>query len=189
MGRARHAAIQGRQSNAILGSALIGVTLAFMAAVLLPRPAQAEVRVTFINSFYYSDLADMPPDKRESMLSEIRKTFVELGDHFLKPGQILKIEVLKIDRITLPAQTPPAAPSHPKTGTQPRPKTGTQPLHMEIQYALQQDGKTLSRARASLSDIDYLANPVPPEAKKDALVHVKEMLRDWFTESFVASTF
>lgn len=160
---------------------LIGVTLAFLATVLLPRPAQAEVRVTFINSFYYSDLAETPPDKRESMLSEIRKAFVDIGAPFLKPEQVLKIEILKIDRIPTSSSSSSPAPAHSKSEEQ--------PMRMEIQYALQQNGKTLSQSRDSLSDVNYLSNPIPPDAKKDALSHVKEMIHDWFEETFGASTF
>jgi hypothetical protein len=161
-----------------LAAIFIALLIALPAAALPLDSAQAEVSVTFINSFFYSDLADKAPDKREATLSEIRNTLVDLGVRYLKPGQLLKIEVLNMDRITLPPATPSARPSHPKTDTQ--------PLRMELQYALQQNGKTLLRSRDSVSDINYLANPVPPEAKKDALVHVKEMLSDWFTSTFPA---
>lgn len=156
----------------------VGAMLTFLASALLPGSAQADVRVTFINSYYYSDLSGKPPDKREATLSEVRKAFVDLGGHFIKPGQILKIEVLDMQRIKLPSSDSAAGSAHAS-------KTETQPLRLEIQYALQQGGKTLVQSRDSISDASYLANPIPPEAKKDrGFIHVKEMVRDWYTSTF-----
>lgn len=156
----------------------IGAMLTFLASAVLPGSAQADVRVTFINSYYYSDLSGKPPDKREVTLSEVRKAFVDLGAHFIRPDQILKIEVLDMQRIKLPS-------SDSATGSSHASKAEAQPLRMEIQYALQQGGKTLVQSRDSLSDASYLANPIPPEAKKNrGFIHVKEMLRDWYTSTF-----
>jgi len=159
---------------------LIALLIALPAAALPLNSAQAEVSVTFINSYFYSDLADKPEDKREATLTEIRNTLVNLGDRYLKPGQLLKIEVLDMERIPL---SPIAGEPHAS-------KSGPQPLRMEIQYALQQNGRTLAHSRESISDINYVtdATAVPGQkAPKDALATVKDMLRDWFTESFGAS--
>jgi hypothetical protein len=168
-----------RSSAAILGAFWIVVFAAIPMA--FSAEATGEVSVTFVNSFYYSETADKTPDKREATLSEIRNTLVDLGPRYLSPGQFLKIEVLDIAKVAW--QTPPAPPAAGETHVA---KPVTHPLRMEIQYSLRQNGKLLSRSRETISDISYLANPVPPESK-DALFHVKEMLRDWFAQTFGAS--
>lgn len=160
---------------------IVGAMLSFLAITLLPQSAEAGVQVTFINSFYYSDLAGKPPDKREATLSEIRNAFVDVGGRFLKPGQTLKIKVLDMQLIKFPSSIPSAGSKHTS-------KADARSLRMEVQYALQQGGKTLAQARDSISDVSYLANPIPPGTKKSpSLIRIEEMLQAWFAATFGAS--
>jgi hypothetical protein len=174
------AAILGKGSSMRYAAA---VSIALLSAILLVTSARAEVQVTFINSFRYSDFVDKPPGKREKKLTEIRNTLEDLGARYLNPGAVLKIKVLDMQRVALSIQ-----PSPPK-GENHGPSAAIQPLRLELQYVLQQDGKTILRDRETLSDINYLANPSAHAASEhdEPIDPEKQMLRDWFAERFGAS--
>jgi len=143
-----------------------GGTIALLSIFLLRHGAAADVRVTFVNSFHYSDATTKSPTTRETTLTEIRATLQALGARYLGAGDVLKIEVLDIAPLGMSVQPTPAPPSQ-----------------MDIQYVLQRHGKTVLEDRETLSDVGYLEKPnVHPS--KDPLVYEKEMLSDWFVDRF-----
>ncbi len=148
--------------------------IASLAAVSLTHPAAADVRVTFANPGYDSFDAD-PPALRLGTLNEYRQTLEALGARYLKPGQVLKIEVLSIDRAGWLRQG--------RTSSV-RILTEATPPRMEVQYALLQNGKTILSARETVSDMNYMSYPAV-NSSSDRLVYEKEMLSNWFRRRFV----
>ena len=163
------------------------ILLALLSATLSISSAAADVRVTFVNSFRYSDLADMSPTKRDAILTDIRKTLAELGAHYLAPKTTLTIEILDMAPIDIVIQPP--TPTG-KTGSA---STDARPMQLDLQYVLHQDGKTIQGDRETISDINYFTNP-PPPPPNESDEHKKPvdpkllMLRDWFIKRFVAPT-
>ena len=161
------------------------ISIALLSAILSVNMAEAEVQVTFINSFRYSDLAGKSQGKREATLTEVRNTLVELGARYLMPRAVLMVKVLDMDRVApLPIQPPlPKGENH-------GPSADVQPLQLEVQYVLRQDGKTILQDRETISDINYLANPAAHAASEndEPVNPEKQMLRDWFAKRFGAST-
>ncbi len=72
------------------------LSIALVSAVLPLHAAKADVQVTFVNSYRYSEFKGKPPSTRDDTLEQIRKTLAELGARYLKPEEVLKIEVLGI---------------------------------------------------------------------------------------------
>lgn len=178
---AGHAAIF-RKGSSVRHSATISIAL--LSAMLSLNSADADVQVTFVNSFRYSGLANKSQAKREATLTEIRNTLVELGARYLMPGAVLMVKVLDMERVALLIQ--PASPAGEPGG----PRESIPPVQLKIQYILQQDGKTILQDHETISDIDYLTNPSPHSTNEhsEAIDPEKEMLRDWFAKRFGAST-
>lgn len=159
------------------------ISIALLSAILSVSSAEAEVQMTFVNSFRYSDFVDEPPAKREKRLTEIRNTLEELGARYLKPGVVLKIKVFDMQRVALSIQ------SSSPVGEAGVPRESIQPMQLEIQYVVQQDGKTILQDRETISDFDNLMNPSPHPTKehsehKERIDPEKEMWRDWFVKHF-----
>src|SRR5260221_2366545 len=71
-------------------------TLILSALLLFSLPAAAGVSVAFLDSSRYTD-AGSDPAEVERNTAEIAKYLEGLGNKYLKPDQMLRIEVLDID--------------------------------------------------------------------------------------------
>lgn len=137
-----------------------------VAGLVASHRALAEVRVTFINSYYYGYFRDKSEDKRSATLDDLRKTFETLGASYLASTEVLKIDVLDFSPLALSGSA-----------------GGPVPAEMQLQYVLRRDGKIIARDNEFISDINYV-NMTQESEKKDPLAPEKEMLHDWFSSRF-----
>jgi hypothetical protein len=155
--------------------------IAFLSALWASNPAEADVRVTFVAPDHYRDFETETASMRAEMLNEFRRTLDELGARYLNPGQILKIEVLDIERAGIADTWNPTAGDLRIVGsTMPPPR-------FEVRYTLQQKGKIVAQARETITDINYMLDP-SARLSSDPLVYEKETLRNWFRERFGEAT-
>ncbi len=150
------------------------MVISALTTVLLPHMAAADVSVSFVNPQGYRDFQSEPVSQRDEMLNELRQTLVELGARYLKPGQTLKIQVLDVQRAGLFRDR---TPSHTAL------LTANTPPRIDIQYTLQQSGKTTLQAHEAVTDIDYFLDP-SSHLSSDRLVYERQVLRDWFRKRF-----
>lgn len=152
------------------------ISIALLETFVLMSPARANVSVTFVNSYYYPALKQ---DKRQAVLDELRKTLEDLGAHYFADNEDLKVEVFSYVPMDLSAA----------------PKGAPKPSQMDIQYTLRQNGKLMAHDRETISDVNFVGQPVKTEAKgeggehaskPDPLAPEKAMLRDWFMQRFSA---
>lgn len=143
--------------------------------VVWPALASASVKVTFVHPEQYSD-----PDlrggfgsvRREATLPEIKRYLEQLGSRYLKPGEVLRIEVLDIQ---LAGQYEPWRPQLSDV----RILRDVTPPRFKLRYRLEARGRVQLSAEEAVSDINYLMNP-SARFSSDRLVYEKAMLADWF---------
>ena len=154
--------------------------LAFAGACLLAAvPALAGgVSVTLTKPEQYSDIPFTPWD-REEVLNGITEHFEKLGQK-LPADQDLKIEVLDVD---MAGREIPGA----RTGRELRVLNGRADWpRMRLRYSLESQGKVLASGEAQLSDMAYL-NRSPRYADGELLRYEKQMIDDWFKQTFLAA--
>lgn len=152
-----------------------------LAAGTLPAAAEAGVRVDFLDPQRYTD-AGLRGRWRigldDPLLADLRQYLTTLGSRYLKPGEVLAIEVLDLDLAGRYETWRPAAREVRvmRDDTVPR---------IVLRYALLRDGQAPRRGQETVSDLAYLTRAGGRTAG-DPLYFEKAMLDDWFRDRFAA---
>ena len=143
-------------------------------------PAQAAVNVSFDNPAGYTD-AGLRYGARtaadEPTMRAIRAHLEQLGQHYLRPNQVLKVGVLDIDLAGR------FEPWHRRAYDVRIMRDVTWP-RMKLRYVLNQDGKVLAQGEETIRDMNYLTRSDLRYAD-GTLRYEKAMLDNWFRDRFV----
>lgn len=141
--------------------------------------AVAPVQVTFTNPEKFLDASPhrYGAKERDATLQKLARHMQGQGARYLKPGQILKIEVLNVDlagrvewwhanahdlRIMRDIDSP----------------------AMKVRYSLEENGVVLASAEEWIADRMYLMGASVLGGSSDSLKYEKAMLNDWFRHRF-----
>ncbi len=156
------------RTSTILFSALLAVAGGVSAAGV--------VDVKFIESVRYTD-AGPSPWEREANLKVLDTTLQQLGQRYLRNGDVLKIDVLDID---LAGNVKP----FPRGAEDKRIIRGNADWpRIQLRYTLQRDGKPLFSRTELVSDLDYTGG-LSRIRSPESLEYEKKMLEKWFKSSF-----
>ena len=149
-------------------------TLILSALLLFSLPAAAGVSVAFLDSSRYTD-AGSDPAEVERNTAEIAKYLEGLGNKYLKPDQMLRIEVLDIDLAGRPRM-------HRSSPNDIRVLNGGADWpRIKLKYTLEAKGEAPRSAEENLADMNYMMNPDRTGA---SLAYEKRMLDEWFRARF-----
>ena len=142
--------------------------------------ASAGVTVAFVQPDRYADMPFASWEK-DMVMKDLDQYLVKMGAKWLPAGQDLKIEVLDIDLAGILRND--------ATGHQRRVLRGGADWPMiEVRYALEAGGKTLRTGTDRVSDMNYFQSHITNRSKlRDSLFYEKQMLQDWFKETFAAA--
>lgn len=150
--------------------------VALLAAFFAALPASAGVNVSFSNAQHYSDVDRF--DELDEVTQVIEQHLRALGDRYLAPGQVLKIEVLDIDL----AGRRDFVHSPPRFVRVVRDRADWPSI--DLRYSLEVDGKVLASGEERVADMDYMLR-VNRYPSHEPLRYEKRMLDNWFKERFV----
>jgi DUF3016 family protein len=144
-------------------------------------PANAgTVAVSFVHPETYTDASlsggYQAPGERWT-LDEIGRYLESLGTRYLKPQQLLTLEVLNVDlagKIEWWRRFPYDL----------RVLRDVYPPRFTLHYRLVQGGRTLTEGQETVVDPNYLASPAVYFSTGDPLRFEKAMLADWFRARF-----
>ena len=150
-------------------------TLAAVAALTSPGAWAGSATVTFVHPEQYSDFPFMQVE-RDEMLKEMADHFIKLAK-LLPEGQDLKVEVLDFDLA-----------GDRKLGFHfPRDfrilKGQADWPTMKVRYTLTEGGRVIKSGEEMIRDMAYL-NRINRYFDGEALRYEKQMVDDWFRESF-----
>jgi len=152
--------------------------LLLLSACLWTSPAGATVTVSFTNPESYIDIGRYR-DEPNTAMRELEAHLKQLGERYLPPDQLLRIEVLDIDlagdlRLSN------------RFGHEVRILRGKADWpRIKLHYVLEADGRVLADQQANIADMDYLQHPSRYYSNQ-SLAYEKQMLDDWFRQSFAA---
>jgi hypothetical protein len=155
--------------------------LACLAALIWCTSASSEVHVAFVHPESYSDVGrygSYGARERDAVLRDLRQHLEHLGERYLKPHQVLQVEVLDID---LAGHYEPWR----VRAYDVRILRGVTWPRIKVRYVWQEDGRILASAEESIADLHYLWQPAASYTN-DSLRYEKVMLDEWFHERFVA---
>lgn len=154
----------------MIGKTLLRAVLA--AALLVPVPGYAGVKVRFINPERYSDAGSFGAGGRDATIAAFRAHFEKLGARLLTPGQNLTIDVQNID---LAGEYEPWR----RNLSDVRIMRDVTPPRIKLSYVLNEKGKRTRSGEDDLTDINYQMNPSARFAS-DRYGYEKALLDDWF---------
>jgi hypothetical protein len=141
--------------------------------------ARADVDVTFTAPEKYADAGLRREDgarSREVALRTIREHLVALGQRYLAPTQILKIEILDVDLAgEIEWWHGPYDIRYLRDYTWPK---------IKLRYALEEGGQTIRSGEDTVSDPSYQMSVITRSG--EITPHEKEMLARWFRSRFAA---
>jgi hypothetical protein len=153
----------------------LGSCLVAAAGMLAAVTALAEVRVDFVNPRGFTDAGlyrPGPVGADAPALAGLRRIFERAGRR-LPPGRHLEVEVVDVD---LAGYFPPWQRS---LSTPVRVMEDTTWPRIALRYTLTEDGRTLARGEAVLTDMAYLRRPAA--ARGTAPLRFEgPMIADWF---------
>jgi hypothetical protein len=138
----------------------------------------AAVTVSFIHPENYTDIGRYRDESNPEM-KEIEALLKQLGERYLPPNQLLKIEVLDVKL---------AGNLHPsnRSGRDVRILRGKADWpSIKMHYVLQADGRVLLDRQESVADTGYLQH-ANGHYSGQSLPYEKQMLDDWFRLRFAA---
>ena len=150
------------------------------ASAVAPIAAQAAVDVTFTNPDKFIDAspraygggkADAPT------LAKLRQHLEKQGERYLKPGQILKIEVLDLDLAGRVEWWHAGA-------NDIRFMRDIDSPSMKVRFTLVENGATLVSGEERIRDLGYLMGINVASGASDPLKYDKAMLTEWFRKRF-----
>jgi hypothetical protein len=134
--------------------------------------------VSFVNAGNYWDSGTSIWDQSDN-LKMLATHLQKLGQHWLPPGQVLKVEVLQVDLAGTVRPLRGRNAVRVITGNADSPK-------MQVRYVLQAGGITLASGEEWVTDLDYTHGMVNPY-HSESLYYEKRMLDKWFKKRFVDS--
>jgi hypothetical protein len=158
---------------------ILGTSSAFALALiaLAAHPARAGVDVSFVHPENYTDAGRRDGAKADAAtLADLARHLKQLGERSLKPSQTLTIEVLDID---LAGRFEPWRADGDRIRFL-RPVTWPR---IEVRYRLSEDGRIVTSAEETLSDINYQQR-VNARWSNDDLHYEKAIIARWFKARF-----
>lgn len=156
----------------------LALTSACLAAAAWPVYAAGTVEVTLVAPASYIDAGNDPADaeaNRNTLAAYLR----ELGQRYLKPEEVLKIEILDLDIAGTLRPAPRVGSGQVRIA-----RGGADWPRIKMRYTLLADGKTVQSGEETVADMNYLRR-APGYRGDDPLGHEKRMLADWFKARFV----
>jgi len=149
-----------------------------LSAWLWTFPAGATVTVSFTNPENYTDIG-WYRDEPNTEMKEIEAHLKKLGERYLPPNQLLKIEVLDIDLAgTLNLSR--------RFGQGVRIVRGKADWpRIKLHYVLEAGGRALVDQQEDVADMGYLQRPSRLNSNQ-SLSYEKQMLEVWFRQRFAA---
>jgi hypothetical protein len=158
-----------------VGNVRIAFVMAVACLIAAVAPAFAGVvEVNFVDADDFTDAAGVD-GSNAAILGEIGAHLVDLGQRYLPPAQVLKVDVLDIDL---------AGYQDEKLGPNLRLVSPDYPPRIKLRFILEESGQILLQGEDKLTDPDYmrvLARPPSP----DQLRFERPMLTRWFESRFV----
>jgi hypothetical protein len=149
-----------------------------LSAWLAASSAGAGVAVSFVAPDTYTDTGQFGSEA-DSAIGEIGAQLKYLGERYLPPDQILKIEVLDID---LAGRRPFSTRLNP--GTRILEGKADWPS-IKLHYVLESGSRVLDDRQENVSDMNYLQR-AKGKYSTQSYPHEKQMLEDWFKLRFAA---
>ena len=152
--------------------------LLLLPACLWTSPAGATVTVSFTSPESYTDIGRYR-DEPNTEMKEIEAHLKRLGERYLPPNQLLKIEVLDValagnwshsGRFSNDVRILRGKADWPK---------------IKLHYVLEADGRVLADQQENVADMDYLRQP-NRHYSNQSLSYEKQMLDLWFRQRFAA---
>ncbi|MEK7754704.1 MAG: DUF3016 domain-containing protein [Acidobacteriota bacterium] len=138
--------------------------------------AGTAVTVSFTKPESYTDMGRYR-DEPNAEMKEIEAHLKQLGERYLPPSQLLKIEVLDIDlagRVNFSN----------RSGREVRILRGNADWpSIKLHYLLEADGRVLLERQENVADMGYLQRPNTHYSGR-FLQYEKRMLDDWFRQRF-----
>lgn len=161
----------------------LSLCCAFVVVSVYSAVANAEVRVNFVNPEKYTDAnlyGGYGEKAREPALRQIEQDLQRLGQRYLKPGEVLTVDILNVD---LAGQFEPwRAPAYDVRFM--REVTWPQ---IKLRYRLEGTARPPLVGEELVSDRMYLWR-VADHASGMVMPYEKAMLQDWFETRFVKLT-
>lgn len=143
---------------------------------LAGSPLWAEVVVNYAALANSHDPDLRTESDRRTVAAELDRRIQRLGERYLKPGEVLHIQITRVDLAGQYEQW--------RTGWQDvRILRDITPPRIHMHYTLFQNGKPIRQGTAQLSDINYLSDP-RARGDDERLIHEKLLLDDWFRKTF-----
>jgi hypothetical protein len=154
------------------------VAVPLLVAFAIPA-ANAAVEVDFVNPDKFVDAAVHrgPSKERERTFTALRQHIEKLGDRYLKPGQVLKVEVLDLDRAGRVEWWQPQLHDA-------RIMRDVDSPSMKVRYTLAENGTVITSGEERIGSPGYLWGPRASTLSTDSLKYEKTMLQDWFHNRF-----
>jgi hypothetical protein len=136
------------------------------------------VSVTFEHPEQYSDLGHQDA---EATLKEIDAWLQKMGAMYLPPGQMLALRVLDMDQAGEERLVR-------RSGRIDRRilHGGADWPRIHVTYVLSTNAAELARGEETISDMNYLTDPLPPTLRDEPLAYEKRMLQKWFRSRFAS---
>lgn len=153
--------------------------LLLLSACLWTSPAGATVTVSFTNPEGYADIGQYR-DKPNTEMKAIEAYLKQLGERYLPPNQLLKIEVLDVQLAGNPIRSI-------RFGHDVRILRGKADWpSIKLHYVLETDGRVLADRQEHVADMNYLQHP-RGHYSSESLPYEKQMLEGWFRQRFAAN--
>ncbi len=139
----------------------------------------APVQVTFTNPEKFLDASPhrYGAKERDATLQKLARHMEGQGARYLKPGQVLKIEVLNVDLAGRVEWW------HPNANDL-RIMRDIDSPSMKVRYSLEENGVVAASAEEWIADRMYLMGASVLGGSSDSLKYEKAMLNDWFRHRF-----
>lgn len=164
------------------GRLAIGCAIAALLVAGSASGARTPVHVSFDHPDQFTDAGlhgGQAARSRAETLRAVTDILQTLGDRYLQPGQVLKIDVRDID---LAGRYEPWRP----IGADVRVMRPVDWPRIKLRYTLEQNGQVARSAEAVVSDRDYLERP-NLQRSDESLPYERVMLDDWFRKTFAAN--
>jgi len=150
--------------------------LLLLSACLGTTSAGAAVTVSFTNPASYTDMGSYR-DEPSTEMKEIETHLKQLGERYLSPHQLLKIEVLDVDLAGSVSYS-----NHLRRDVRILRGKADWPS-IKLHYVLESDGRVLLDQQENVADMGYLEHP-NKHYSGQFLQYEKQMLDDWFRQRF-----
>lgn len=153
------------------------ISICVLAASALPAYAAGSVEIAFIAPASYTDAGKGLVDAKRNE-DTLGRFLQGLGERYLGPDQVLKIDVLDVDL----AGT--VRPSRRGFDDIRIARGGADWPRIKMRYSLLDGGKVVQNGEETVADLNYLRRSADYR-DSDPLRHEKRMLADWFKARFV----